>query len=252
MHNMEMLVRSFRGGSRGATAVRTAKQQCNGGFMMKKSILILATLAMAGLAVPALGQAPAIDYLGYGWEDGGFPPSDPGDVLYVTCVGVSADPVFGVDLGTEELTVYIYGLTSTGGVDIGGGTIMVNYTGGYLEIYRDGAMNADFGVNPPNGTAPSTFMDGELFFKGEFIDFVAFLGPTGGGSFEGNLNGIGGSMIDSVCNGCAYTWGGEFTTDAGAQIIEGYDLQIDGVFEIEEAVPVESATWGNLKALYRK
>ena len=59
-------------------------------------------------------------------------------------------------------------------------------------------------------------------------------------------------MIDESCVGCAYTWGGGFTTDANAQMPEGYDLQIDGVFEIEAAVSTEDATWGSLKALYRK
>lgn len=220
--------------------------------MMKKSILFLAVLAMAGFAIPALGQAPAIDYVGYGWEDGGFPPSNPGDMMYYVAVGQSADAIFGVDFGVEELTVYIYDLVSTGEIPIGGGTTMISYTGGYMEIYRDGAMNADFGINPPNATVASTFTDGNLFFKGEFTDFTAFLGATGGGSFEGNLNGIGGSMIDDVCTGCAYTWGGEFTTGSGAQVLEGYDLQMDGIFEIEAAVPVEESSWGSLKALYRK
>jgi hypothetical protein len=219
--------------------------------MMKKSILILAALAMAGTAIPALGQAPAIDYVGFGWEDGGFPPSNPGDQLFVTSVGVSADAIFGVDLGTEELTIYVYGLISTGEIPIGGGTNVVAYTGGFLEIYRDSAQNADWGINPPNATAPSTFTDGTLFFKGAFVDFTLFLGASGGGSFEGNLNGIGGELIDDVCTGCAYTVGGAFTTDVGAQIPEGYDLQIDGVFEIEATVSTEETTWGNMKALYR-
>lgn len=219
--------------------------------MMKKSILILAALAMAGTAVPVLGQAPAIDYVGYGWEDGGFPDSNPGDELFVASVAVTADAIFGVDLGTEELTIYLYDLISTGQIPVGGGTNLISYTGGFMEIYRDAAQNADWGINPPNATAPGTFTDGALFFQGAFVDFTLFLGASGGGSFEGNLNGIGGELIDDVCTGCAYTVGGAFTTDVGAQIPEGYDLQIDGVFEIEATVSTEETTWGNMKALYR-
>jgi len=218
--------------------------------MMNKSILIVAALAC--FVAPAFGQTPAIDYLGFGWEAGGFPPSDAGDVLYITCVSVSADAIFGIDLDAEELTVYIYGLVSTGGVDAGGTTV-IGYTGGFLEIYNDPAKNADWGINPPNLTAPGTFMDGNLFFKGSFNNFMMFLGPTGAGTFESTLNGIGGSMIDDSCIGCAYTWGGGFTTaGTNAQIPEGYDLQIDGLFEIEAAVPTEESSWGSLKALYRK
>ena len=57
-------------------------------------------------------------------------------------------------------------------------------------------------------------------------------------------------MIDDVCTGCVYTWGGNFLPDTGAQIPDGYDLQVDGVFEIEEAVSTENASWGSLKALF--
>ena len=210
----------------------------------------MAMVLVVAFAIPAFGQASAIDYLGYAWETGGFPPSDPGDVLVFTGAGNAADPVFGVDLEAEELTFYMYDLVSTGSVDIGGGTLMINYTGGYLEIYRDAAMNADWGIAPPNATSPSTFVDGTLFFQGSFNSMTMFLNPGGDGSYEGSLDGIGGTMIEDVCTGCVYTWGGNFTPPSGAQIPEGYDIQIDGVFEIEEAVSTEDASWGSVKALF--
>jgi hypothetical protein len=218
--------------------------------MMRKSITLMALLLVVAFAIPAFGQASDIDYLGYAWETGGFPPSDPGDVLVFTGVGNAADPVFGVDLTTEELTFYMYDLVSTGSVDIGGGTLMINFTGGYLEIYRDAAMNADWGIAPPNATSPSTFIDGTLFFLGSFNSMTLFLTTAGDGSYEGSLDGIGGTMIDDVCTGCVYTWGGNFTPPSGAQIPDGYDIQVDGVFEIEEAVSTEGASWGSVKALF--
>jgi hypothetical protein len=218
--------------------------------MMRKSITLMALLLVVAFAIPAFGQASDIDYLGYAWETGGFPPSDPGDVLVFTGVGNAADPVFGVDLTTEELTFYMYDLVSTGSVDIGGGTLMINFTGGYLEIYRDAAMNADWGIAPPNATSPSTFIDGNLFFLGSFNSMTLFLTTAGDGSYEGSLDGIGGTMIDDVCTGCVYTWGGNFTPPSGAQIPDGYDIQVDGVFEIEEAVSTEGASWGSVKALF--
>jgi len=218
--------------------------------MMRKSIPFMALLLVVAFAIPAFGQASAIDYYGYAWETGGFPPSDVGDVLVFTGVGDYADPVFGVDLATEELTFYMYDLVSAGSMDIGGGTLMITYTGGYLEIYRDAAKNADWGISPPNPTSPSTFVDGTLYFKGSFNSMTAFLNPGGDGSYEGSLDGIGGTMIDDVCTGCVYTWGGNFTPPSGAQIPEGYDIQIDGVFEIEEAVSTEDASWGSVKALF--
>jgi len=217
---------------------------------MRKSLPFMALLLVVAFAIPAFGQASAIDYYGFAWETDGFPPSDVGDVLVFTGVGNAADPVFGVDLETEELTFYMYDLASTGSMDIGGGTLMINYTGGYLEIYRDAAMNADWGISPPNPTSPSTFVDGVLFFQGSFNAMTVFLNPAGDGSYEGSLDGIGGTMIDDVCTGCVYTWGGNFTPPSGAQIPEGYDIQIDGVFEIEEAVSTEDTSWGSVKALF--
>ncbi|MCK9996595.1 MAG: hypothetical protein KAH56_10015 [Candidatus Krumholzibacteria bacterium] len=218
--------------------------------MMRKSIPFMAMVLVVAFAIPAFGQASAIDYYGYAWETGGFPPSDVGDVLVFTGVTDYADPVFGVDLGTEEVTFYMYDLVSTGSMDIGGGTLMINYTGGYLEIYRDAGMNADWGISPPNPTSPSTFIDGTLFFKGSFNSMTVFLNPGGDGSYEGSLDGIGGTMIDEVCTGCVYTWGGNFAPASGAQIPDGYDLQVDGVFEIEEAVSTENSNWGSVKALF--
>ncbi|MEN8006964.1 MAG: hypothetical protein ABFS42_08105 [Candidatus Krumholzibacteriota bacterium] len=218
--------------------------------MMKKTIPFMALALVVAFAMPAFGQASAIDYYGYAWETGGFPPSNPGDTMIFTGVGVAADPVFGVDFGVEELTFYMYDLVSTGEVPIGGGTVMINYTGGYLEIYRDGAMNADWGIAPPNPTSPSTFVDGILYFQGSFNSMTVFLDAAGYGSYEGTLDGLGGTMIDDVCTGCVYTWGGNFTPDTGAQIPDGYDLQVDGVFEIEEAVSTENTSWGSVKALF--
>ena len=213
-------------------------------------ILLGAILALV-LALPAAAQVYTVDYLGYGWETGGMLPSNAGDELVVTCVADNVDPAFGVDLGTEELTLHISGLISTGQVDAGGYYI-VSYTGGTMEIYEDPAMNADWGINPPNAVSPATFTDGSLFFSGAFTSFTMYFDGTGSsGSFEGNLDGVGGSIIDQGCTNCVYTWGGAFTMASGAQIPEGYDLQIDGVFEIDSAVAAETTSWGSVKALFQ-
>ncbi|MFH2051850.1 MAG: hypothetical protein ABIK96_05210 [bacterium] len=212
--------------------------------------VLVGALLPALFAVPALGQVYSVDYLGYAWETGGILPSDAGDELVIVSVADYVDPAFGVDLGIDELTFHVYGLVSGGETDFLGNT-MINYAGGYLEIYQDPSRNADWGVNPPNATAPGSFTEGSLFFRGAFTAFTLFFDPSGSyGSFEGTLDGLAGSIIDDVCSDCVYTWGGAFTLDAGAQIPQGYDLQIDGVFEIDAAVSSESASWGSVKALF--
>ena len=81
-------------------------------------------------------------------------------------------------------------------------------------------------------------------------DFTLFLDSAGGGAYEGSLDGIAGDALNDVCDDCAYTWGGAFTPQSGAQIPDGYDLQMDGIFELDLAVPTEQTGWGSLKALY--
>lgn len=201
------------------------------------------------LAVPALGQVYSVDYLGYGWEQGG-PLKAAGDELIITATSTYVHPAFGVDLGTEELTFYVSSLISNGPTDFFGNT-QINYTGGILEIYQDPLMNADWGVNPPNATSPGSFQEGSLFFAGAFTAFTMYFDPSGSyGSFEGTLDGVAGSIIDGVCSDCVYTWGGAFQTGSGAQIPEGYWIQVDGVFEIDAAVSSEAASWGSVKALF--
>lgn len=211
--------------------------------------LILSLVLVAVFAVPAMGQVASIDYIGFGFETGGFFPSEPGDQLVVTAIADNADAEFEVDLAMDELTFHVYGLISTGQTDMAGNT-MINFTGGTLDIYQDGSQNADWGINPPNPTSPSTFNDGTLFFRGAFTAFTMYVTPDGNGSFEGNLDAQAGTMIDGSCSGCVYTWGGSFTTAAGAQIPEGYDLQIDGVFQIDASVSNETSNWGSVKALF--
>lgn len=219
--------------------------------MMKKSITFLALVAMSALAVPALGQQVAqIHYLGFAWEDGGLPPSDWGDELFFAGLATAADPIYDVDLVANELTFYMYGLESIGQVDLGDGTLLIEYLGGWLDIYRDPQKNAEWGINPPNATLPSTFTDGSLFFRGPFIDLTVVLYTDGTGEYVGNLNGLEGEILEMACTGCVFTFGGTFRRDAGAQIPEGFDLQVVGTLEVDEAVSTQNSSWSSVKALF--
>jgi len=223
----------------------------SGGLTMWKSVTVrLLAIGLVFCAAPVLGQVYTVDYYGFGWETGGILPSVMGDELVITCSADNVDPAFGVDLGTAELTLHIHDLISAGQVDMGG-YYAINFTGGMMDVYEDQVMNADWGTNPPNGVSPSTFADGSLFFSGQFTSFTMYFDGSGSsGSFSGTLDGVGGSIIDQMCTSCVYTWGGAFTMGASAQIPVGYDLQIDGVFEIDSAVDNEPTSWGSVKALF--
>lgn len=204
-------------------------------------------------AVPALAQQVILlDYSGFAWEDGGIPHSNAGDVLAITGVATALDPLFGVDLNVAEATVYIYGLVSAGETfDPVSGFTFVGYTGGSIEVYEDPSNDHDWGVFPPNAQQ-ATFTNGTLLFSGNFTDFNLTLDAVGAGAYSGNIDGVGGTVAQ-LCDGganCAYTFGGAFSKGAGAQLPDGYHLQIDGTLEVDAAVPTETLSFGAIKALY--
>ena len=205
---------------------------------------LLATTAVAQLS----GPTSEIDYVGYGWESGGIPTSNPGDVLDVLAVTTQIDPIFGVDLGTEEVTLYIYGLVSTVEFDLGGGSVLIGYTGGHIDVYRDAAKDHAWGVFPPNAQL-TTFTNGTLMIAGDFTSFSLGMTAQGAGSYEGLIDGVGGTMANA-CDGCQYTFGGAFTPDAGTQIPDGYDLQIDGILEVLNSVKAHESSWGAVKSIF--
>lgn len=219
--------------------------------LLKTGSLAVAIVAL--LALPVLAQDFAtLDYVGFAYETGGLPPAEVGDEFTLLAVTTYADDIFGVDLGAYELTFYAYGFIAETVVDYGAGYFEVTYTGGFLEVWRDDRQNADWGIIPPNGTAPSTFGDGTLFFKGGNNSFVLFYDTANGsGGFNGELHCIGGDILGGPCGDCAYTWGGAFDLNSGAQIPEGYDVQIDGQLDINTAVNTETTNFGSVKALYR-
>lgn len=218
---------------------------------MKATASVVLGLLLVLWTAPAHSVVVA-DYLGYGYETGGFLPSDAGDELVFTCVSTWVDPVTGADLTSVEVTIYVYGLISDGETVDGSGNTIVTYTGGKLEMYVDPSQNADWGTNPPNATTPTTFSDGILLFEGDFTSFVIGIQPDGSGVYEGSLDGLAGTMLDSGCADCGYTWGGAWTVEAGAQIPAGYDLQVDGKLDVLESVSSREESFGSLKADFHR
>jgi len=213
--------------------------------------LFLFALAALSLAATGPARAAEVDYVGYAWETGGLASSQPGDQLALATVITQIDALFGVNLASQEATLYIDGLTSLGSVFDGGtGATVITYSGGNLVLHASGSHNADWGTNPLNATVPSTYTDGSLIFSGVFTSFTVSLLPSGIGVFEGQLDGTGGSALGGPCANCAYTFAGTFSAPTGANIPEGYDVQVDGLLTVESAIATETVSWGTLKQLY--
>lgn len=223
---------------------------------MKKTSLLVVVAALLSTGV-AQAQNALIDYQGYAWETGGFPPSNAGDEFKFVGVVDSLDSRFGVSLSTHEVTIYVHSLLSTGQVDIGGGVLSIAYTGGDIELYDDASPDHDYGTNPPNPPAtPNSFVDGTPFLIGTLSDFFLFFDPSSGqGAYEGNCAFTSGSGLGTLnlLNASGYTFGGAFDTNAsGGNVPAGYDLQVDGVIEVEVIVGVEDKSWGAVKDLFRR
>lgn len=218
---------------------------------MRFSKLILVSSALLAFAAPSSASMVALmDYSGFAWEDGGVPASNPGDVLNITAIALTYDAAFGVDPGSAEVTLYIYDLVSTGGFyDAGSGNTFISYVGGTIEVYEGASLNHDWGVFPPNASQ-STFTDGSLLFEGNFSRFNLIITDAGNGAYDGEIDGVGGTAAQ-ICSDCAYTFGGLFGREVGAQIPEGYDLQIDGTLEVDAAVSASVSSFGAVKALFQ-
>lgn len=219
--------------------------------MMRRLLLILVATACVGVANADVG---VIDYLGYTWETGGFPPTNMGEELNIVGIADGIDAIFGVDLGTTEITFHASGLISQGAL-VQNGAWTIPYTGGTIEFYDDPNGGHDYGTNPPNGTSPSSFEDGTLFLHGTFTSFFLYFDPvSGAGAFEGQVEFTSGSGLPALTQlpAHAYTFGGALSATAvgPGNIPAGYDLQVDGNLHID-IVGVEQKSWTGIKNLYR-
>lgn len=222
---------------------------------MKRPTLLPTACALL-IGGSAMAQNALIDFQGYAWETGGFPASVADDVLSIVGVVDSLDARFGVNLAVDEVTLHVTGLVSAGQVDIGGGILSISYSGGTIDLYRDPARDHDYGIDPPNLTAPPSFTNGALFLGGTFSSFFLYFDPgSGSGAYEGNCLFTSGSGLTTLnqLNASAYTFGGTLDANAsGGSVPQGYDLQVDGIVEVEVIVGVEPRTWGSVKEMYRR
>jgi hypothetical protein len=78
---------------------------------------------------------------------------------------------------------------------------------------------------------------------------------TGSGAYEADASFTAGSGLATLnqiqANG--YTFGGTLDANgSGGNLPAGYDLQVDGVIEVEVIVGVEDQSWSHIKGLYRR
>ncbi|GJM43239.1 MAG: hypothetical protein DHS20C21_00810 [Gemmatimonadota bacterium] len=209
-------------------------------------LLFALVLGMSGTAFAQSEQILHVS--GHAYEDGGFPSSNVGDFLSVLFILNDIEDPLVWDTANYNYSGQISQLLSLGEA-VFGTTHVASYSGGLFTIYVDWLpSNHDYGINPPNATAPSTFTDGiSTYLDGFFTDFtLTYNSVTASGSFSGSLNFTGGDVFPLL----TATEGWTFGANVAGFSPEGYDLQINGDVFLS-VVSVEDESWGGIKSLYR-
>jgi len=227
---------------------------------MKRAALLL-LFALSVITVPAL--ADDIHLLGFTGYDYESPNSVPGTYLavgegyttlgFLTDFGAYLEPYVNITL--NEYTYRYYDLTVVDQYDDGFffWAVLSPGRGRFFEDSKSAGTAAIYGVNPPNATAPPTFIDGTLILGGQITNLeLTYDYIANQGSFIGNIDLDEGTLLGQIPVDQRNGW-----TLAGLAgppnpaVPDGYDHQISGECRIPGPTPASHRTWGALKALYR-
>jgi hypothetical protein len=233
---------------------------------MKRLVLLLFCTALIAYAGPALATGSdeelLIGYTGFDYEDPDTTATylAVGDGYKVVGFVTQAGPLLTswIDFTSYEYTIYIRDLTvSANFFTFPNLTVLFN-DNGRGSYYRDdfsynGGTAATYGTNPPNLTAPSTFIDGSERVTGDVDGLVLVYSYSANqGNFAGSMTLDGGPDLIYIPAGQRAGWTlSGLLGPPNATIPAGYDHQVDGECHIPGKTPTAHKTWGALKALYR-
>lgn len=230
---------------------------------MKPAALLLLLASLLAFTKPAAADQLLFSFTGFDYQDPNFSGTylDLGEGYRVVGFMTSAGPLLSpyVDFSSFEYTFYLRNLTVIARFFAFPNLTVQFANNGRGSYYQDnfpsgGGTAATYGINPPNATAPSTFIDGSERITGRVDNFVLVYNfTTSQGSFAGNMTIDGGADLIYVPPGQRAGWTlGGLLGQPNPSIPAGYDHQVDGECDIPDATPVASKTWGALKALYRR
>jgi hypothetical protein len=210
-----------------------------------------------------------ISFTGFDYEDSDFSGTylDLGEGYKVVGFVTSAGPLLApwIDLEAYEYTIYVRDLTVSGRFFTFPNLTVTFANNGRGSYYADafpidGGTAATYGVNPPNATAPSTFIDNPTACPqcGERVTgdidncVLVYDFNTNQGSVAGNMTLDGGPDLIYVPPPQRPGWRlGGLLGVPNATIPAGYDHQVDGECRIPGKTPATHRTWGAIQALYR-
>jgi hypothetical protein len=177
----------------------------------------------------------------------------------------SVDPVLlgpYVDFGTKEYTFHMFNLSVNGRFFTFPNLTVTFVNNGRGRYYEDDqapvGTHRTYGVNPPNATAPSTFIDGPgpppnpVKLGGDIDNFVlTYNFNTNSGNFQGDMTLDEGSALIYIPPGQRSGWIlGGLAGPPNDTIAPGYSHQINGECRVP-TTPATRSTWGTIKSLYR-
>jgi hypothetical protein len=226
---------------------------------MRRIVTTVFLAACAALAVVPAAHAQSLlfDYVGFDYEFPNPNPAvfgEPGSGY----VGLGTVPVLAAPLVTNttlnEYTYVMQGFAPSSVTAIAN-FLVINYTAGTITLYEDaksGGTTADYGTNPPNGVAPSSFTDGTPILVGSLTNFQFVLDTTNGtGSFEAVFNVTGGTQLLNFDPNQRTGWTFSGATSNALNIPPGYAHQCDGQTFLNAPSGTRHESWGRLKAGYR-
>jgi len=227
-----------------------------------KQVAIALLLAGLGLVAtrPLAARADTlfVFYVGYDYESPNPVPStfgEPGSQYWALGAALDMGAPLVPDTTSNEYTFAIPGLTPVN-VQNFGSFIVIDYAPGPMQVFEDSKTSgtpSQFGINPPNATAPSSFMDGSLFVQGTLSNFQIVLNTsTGSGSFNANYTVDGGSQLANVPANQRTGWTFAGVTSNEINRPTGYGHQVVGQVFLNSPVPASIKSWGAVKAQYRR
>lgn len=233
---------------------------------MKFKALLL-SCAMGLILAPPVhangGDELLFGFTGFDYEDPNFSGTylDVGEGYKVVGLMTSVGPLLTpwVDETVNQYTIHTYGLTVNGNFFVSPFLTVTFNNNGRSRYYADDLVTgtaATYGINPPNATSPSTFIDGSMRLGGDVDNFVlTYDYSTNDGNFSGDMTLDEGPDLVYVPAGQRGGWvlGGVNNHGLGGNpsIPAGYNHQVDGECRIPGKTPTTHKTWGAVKALYR-
>jgi len=216
---------------------------------------------LAALTLPTGAQADQFlaDFRGFDYEDPNNTPGfgSIGDGYNSLGIVLSVNPsLLTIDNVNNEYTYRFYNLAAVGS-ESAAPFLFVFYSPGDFDIYEDSrslGTAADYGTNPANATAPSTFVDGTNILGGTVTNFVLTLDLSSGtGSFNGDIALNRGTQSGSSPPAPLHGWKvAGLTSGGGPGTPAGYQHQVDGEIRVPDVTPNKATTWGQVKSTYRR